>query len=640
MVRTSIIVIFISLIIYVLGGCYDNHPSNSISYEQSKKSTSFLNLSDSAKYVGIESCKTCHEEIYNSFSHTGMGMSIDTALKQNSIADLSKNHTIYDPKTDYFFSFQAVNNQLKITEFRILNKDTVHKREEFVSYIIGSGQHTNSHLLNINGFLYQMPMTFYAQKGKWSLPPGFEDNNSRFTRTIETECITCHNAYPTASDHADNKYSYIPKGVDCERCHGPGSIHVSQKKEGKLVNIKSDTDFTIVNPKKLAINLQMSVCQRCHLQGNAVLKAGKTFFDFKPGMQLHDVISVFSPRYEGQEEAFIMASHSDRLMQSACFKKSKNMSCITCHNPHKSFKETPSVFFNAKCVNCHKVYTCKFPISKRIENGNNCFQCHMPKSSSTDIPHVSITDHKIQRKKPIVSKIHKRFIGLASLNNPSPDELTLAKAYLQQYEKYENNYTFLDSAYTYLNKHKNQNSIEYETLKIHYLFLKGNFNEVVKYSLNVNVDELDAWTNYRVGESYDLIGDPKSALKFYSKSVSKKPEELNFLLKKGGALLDLDRNTDAKKVFESVLKLNPKYTSAITNLGFTYLKLNLPKQADSLYTYCYNLDPDYLDNLLNRVGLDLYNGNKLLAKKHFGELFKKYPNNERVLKLKEFLKQT
>lgn len=71
------------------------------------------------------------------------------------------------------------------------------KRVEKISYIVGSGQHTNSHLIDINGYLHQAPITFYTQKGQWDLAPGFEKGqNTRFERKIEMECITCHNGYP------------------------------------------------------------------------------------------------------------------------------------------------------------------------------------------------------------------------------------------------------------------------------------------------------------------------------------------------------------------------------------------------------------------------------------------------------------
>ncbi len=58
-------------------------------------------------------------------------------------------------------------------EFRLEGKDTIHKRIETVSYIVGSGQHTNSHITNTVGILHQMPLTFYTQKGQMGFTTGF-----------------------------------------------------------------------------------------------------------------------------------------------------------------------------------------------------------------------------------------------------------------------------------------------------------------------------------------------------------------------------------------------------------------------------------------------------------------------------------
>ena len=92
------------------------------------------------------------------------------------------------------------------------------------------------------------------------------------------------------------------------------------------MDTSKEIDYSIVNPAKLPIGLQFDVCQRCHLQGNAVLKEGKTFYDFHPGMTLSDIETIFLPKYEGDNEDFIMASHADRLKQSQCFIKSEEKS--------------------------------------------------------------------------------------------------------------------------------------------------------------------------------------------------------------------------------------------------------------------------------------------------------------------------
>ena len=75
---------------------------------------------------------------------------------------------------------------------------------------------------------------------------------------------------------------------------------------GELVDTSKYIDYSIVNPGKLPIDKQFQLCMRCHLQGNAVLADGKSFYDFKPGMDLKDVMTVFTARYE-DDESFIMA---------------------------------------------------------------------------------------------------------------------------------------------------------------------------------------------------------------------------------------------------------------------------------------------------------------------------------------------
>lgn len=110
------------------------------------------------------------------------------------------------------------------------------------------------------------------------MPPGFEDgNNTRFSRIIGLECMSCHNSYPDFVLGSENKYKKIENGINCERCHGPGEYHVLQKQAGILVDTAKAIDFSIVNPAKLSIDLQFDVCMRCHLQGNAVLNNNKSF---------------------------------------------------------------------------------------------------------------------------------------------------------------------------------------------------------------------------------------------------------------------------------------------------------------------------------------------------------------------------
>ena len=98
-----------------------------------------------------------------------------------------------------------------LTEFRLRNLDTVYQRTEEITYIIGSGQHTNSHLIKKGDYIVQAPFTWYAQDEKLDLPPGFENGaNSRFSRVIDQECMSCHNGLPVMMPDSKKRFRMSP----------------------------------------------------------------------------------------------------------------------------------------------------------------------------------------------------------------------------------------------------------------------------------------------------------------------------------------------------------------------------------------------------------------------------------------------
>jgi tetratricopeptide (TPR) repeat protein len=624
------------------------------------KETTFLNLHDSVKYVGMSTCKQCHTGIHETFSHTGMGQSFDHATKQKSKAKFGAEHKVYDAKLDFWYFPFWKNDSLFIKEFRLEGKDTIHQRIQAINYIVGSGQHTNSHLFTLGGYIYQAPLTYYTQKGKWDLPPGFENGfNSRFNRIIGLECMSCHNGFPNFVKGSENKYISIPNGIDCERCHGPGEIHVAEKQKGVFVDTSKYIDYSIVNPGKLSVDLQFDLCQRCHLQGNAVLKEGKSFYDFKPGMHLKDVLSVFIPRYKNGENSFIMASHADRLKQSKCFiemaKKKADvqalrpyksaLTCVTCHNPHVSVRATnPDVFVNT-CKSCHTGNShliCTEKVAIRDLEKDNCIICHMPKSGSEDIPHVSIHDHNI-RKKPNRNYTEEKgeFTQLVCINDSKPDDKTIARAYIQQYERFDNpQIQFLDSA---LKRLPSNTEIEFENnfiYLIHLNYLKKDFVRIVELVNRIGIDNLIkkeltkstwdniyAWTAYRVGEAFSQISDKNNAYVFYKIAYNLAPYYFEFSNKLGASALLNGKQDEAYNIFNKLVVENPNYAPGFSNLGYIELLKENPQKASFYYQKALQLNPDYEPALMNLAGLYLYRDDLVNAKKIVMRVLKKNPEN-------------
>lgn len=550
----------------------------------------YKNHHDSVKYVGKETCKTCHVDIYNSYLETGMGKSFARASRIKSVLDENNNPLIYDTIKNLFYQPLWKKDSLFLMEFRIENKDTIHKIVKKIDFIIGSGHHTNSHIFSINGYLHQMPYTFYTQEGRADLPPGYEDgNNTRFSREIGMECISCHNAYPSHVEGSINKYHSVLEGIDCERCHGPGQIHVLEKMSGIIVDTSKYIDHSIVNPRKLSDELQFDVCRRCHLQGTTVLKNGKNWNDFKPGLKLSETMETYVPRYEN-DNSFIMASHVDRLQQSKCYDIG-GVSCITCHNPHKSVSSLSEDYFNNKCLDCHNV-------CEDISSNNDCISCHMPKSSTSDIPHVTITDHNISvHKKEQIEK--GDFVSLYCVNNPTPKPLSRAKAYLKHYESFDNNILLLDSAKRFLNECSIEESLP---SLIKYYYLKNNYKKILKLNESYNLDDFHkTFTKSDLSLMYSRIADAYSYFQFYENSylnylnsLNFSPENIDYMLKTAVIEIKLSKFEDAKGRLYQIIENNPYHEKSYYNLGLIYMNVDKNySKALTNFEIALSYNPDY-----------------------------------------------
>lgn len=620
-------IVFIVVAIFLLTYCKGKHTE--ISYNQSK----WRNLHDGVTYVGMQQCASCHKGKHETFMHTGMGLSFDSATLHKTSAVFSKHSLIFDTLNQLYYYPFVHKDSIFVKEFKLDGKDTIHQRTEFISYIIGSGQHTNSHFTQTNGYIYQAPVTFYTQEKKWDLAPGFRSNNTRFSRVIESECMTCHNFYPTPVEGSFNKYTLIPKGIECERCHGPGSLHLKEKLAGILVDTSKGIDYSIVNPRHLSIAEQMDVCQRCHLQGIATLKKNKTFYDFKPGMSLSDVMNVFIPRYSDGDNRFIMASQADRLKQSKCYATQK-ISCITCHNPHISAKQTPIAQFNNPCMNCHSMQKgnfCSINDTERNRQKKGCVGCHMPRSGSIDIPHVTITDHNISKplQQQNTEKI-ARFLGLENMVSNNTSALERAQGYLAYIEKYNGSVLLLDSVQYFLKQAETMNEQTFDEW-INFYFLKQDYSSLTNIAKKKDIQAItNAWTLYRVGEAYDKLSELGEAEKYFAQSVIKMPLALDFQLKYGNNLLKQNKLEEARKTFQFIVSENPKMAEAQCNLGFCEMALGNMQNAQIHISKALQLTPVYEQAMMNQLAIYISMKQKHLAKPLLQRILKYYPNNDKA----------
>jgi hypothetical protein len=625
----------------------------------------YASLNDTVKYVGMNTCRECHADIYDSFINTGMGKSFDNASYHKSSADFTSHEPVYDPYLDLYYLPYWDKDSLRILEFRLGQGDTIHKRTETITYIVGSGQHTNSHIINTNGYLTQAPLTFYTQKRKWDLPPGFENGgNTRFNRLIGLECMTCHNSFPEFIKGSENKYDFVDHGISCERCHGPGEVHVNNIRSGKVVDISTEIDYSIVNPAKLPIDRQFDICQRCHIQGNAVLNEGRSFFDFRPGMKLSDVMNVFMPVFKGSENEHIMASHAERLKMSTCYLESRpgheqdnsslypyknSLTCITCHDPHVSVSHTGVSFYNDKCTGCHSKTQnktiCTEDQGVLKQSDYNCISCHMPRSGATDIPHVTVHDHMI--RVPVdeeTVEAVREFVGITCINNPDVEAIIRGKAFIAYFEKFNFQSYALDSALMYISDATPEKVRTNFHDLVHIAYLREDMEKITDYCAIIgnpaknltsrSYDNKDAWTAYRIAEAYSRQGDVQSAGKYFRIAYGLAPSYPDFAGKYGNSLAASGKLAEAAEIFRASLNEYPKHAPNWNNLGFTeLLRTGDTTFAAVCYNKCLALDPDNFQALLNKAALQALMGQKHKARSTAHRAKAIRPDDEEIKRL-------
>ena len=284
-------------------------------------------------------------------------------------------------------------------------------------YSIGSGKRERAYLFADDAFVFESPVSFYAQKESgaknvWDMAPAFQDEREMpLNIPAEAACLTCHasNAQ-TPLAGTENKYGaplFAHDGITCERCHGSGAAHAKETSAGAgvqankshgsnpPVDTRTAASLGIVNPAKLPPTRRDAVCMQCHLQGNAAVEQpGRHLDQFHPGEDLSDFVRYFVLTGDGKEGSRAV-SQFEALAQSKCKRASGDaMTCTSCHDPHSSpAAAEKAAFYRGKCLVCHGE---AFAAKHHVEQPD-CAKCHMARLATADLPHTQVSDHRILR---------------------------------------------------------------------------------------------------------------------------------------------------------------------------------------------------------------------------------------------------
>lgn len=364
--------------------------------------TPYRNVHPEVNYVGDETCAQCHLDQAEHYRQHPMGRSFTPVARIAASECLEP--TTHIPFEAFGFQFRVERQGERLRhkqQLRGSQGQLVAEVELEAHFAIGSGTRGRSYFTSYDGYLFQTPISWFSQKAIWDLSPGFS-LRMLSGRPVQVECLFCHANYAEWVEHSLNHFRppiFRGYAIGCERCHGPGELHVQRHQRGEVV---PGLDDTIVNPRRLEPDLREAVCHQCHLQGAMrIVRRGRQPFDYRPGLPLHRFWSVFvdRPQFSDNQRA---VSHVEQLQLSRCYRESKGrLGCISCHDPHRApAPAEKGEHYRSRCLSCHAEQGCRLTVAERRaqQPQDRCSACHMPRWDSSDIAHTAVTDHRILRR--------------------------------------------------------------------------------------------------------------------------------------------------------------------------------------------------------------------------------------------------
>jgi len=271
-----------------------------------------------ASYVGSATCATCHKEIYEVFMKSGHPWKITRVV--GGKPPERPFTQIPSPPEGYTWSD--------------------------VSYVIG-GYGWKARFLDNKGYI----ITGADEKAKtqWNFANPVVGKEAAWVpynpgkKEMKYDCGPCHTTGYKPTGNQDNLPGIVgtwaEPGIQCEACHGPGSLHAANP-----YGIKAE----VVRDSEL--------CGKCHRRGQ---------------VEMVDAKGGFIEHHEQYEELF----------QS----KHVILKCSICHDPHagvKQLREAKKPTTRTQCTNCHfEKAKHQSDVHKAAEVA--CIDCHMPRIVKT-----------------------------------------------------------------------------------------------------------------------------------------------------------------------------------------------------------------------------------------------------------------
>ena len=323
-------------------------------------------------YAGSSSCKNCHKDLSESYTHNSHFNTSKILTRPNSADSLKL------PDGEFVFN-QNTKVGVKNLSDGLYQSALVNGQElkkEHTDMVFGAGISAYTFAFWFGNKLMQMPLNYLTKEHQWVNSPGFPTDQIYFGRPIIARCLECHSSFVNQKLVKSGNFGVeeefvkgsLIAGIDCERCHGPAAQHVDFHQTNPTVKKAA----YMVSYKSLALTRRIDMCGVCH--SGTGIKTVMSTFAFKPGDTLKTL-----PQYNVYrgEDPDVHGKQKQLLEASLCYKVGK-AECITCHDVHDNTKKSVAIYSN-KCISCHTNVVHKtIPDKAQAVLAKNCIDCHMP----------------------------------------------------------------------------------------------------------------------------------------------------------------------------------------------------------------------------------------------------------------------
>jgi len=342
-----------------------------------------------AAYVGGEQCAGCHLEQAGAWTNSHHDLAMQTASPTTILGDFNEAEFEYNGVVSDFFRrgeeywVRTDGPDGELADFRVSHTFGVDPLQQYLVEL------PEGRLQSLSIAWDSRPNEAGGQRWFHLYPDDTVDATDplHWTGTFQnwnSTCAECHSTnlqknFSLPTDSYTTSFSSVD--VDCEACHGPGSLHVASPEQESLpLAVDSEAQWLFTTGTTIAqrsparsSQQELETCAQCHSRRSQLTddyNPGDSFLDgFRPSLLDEN---LYHADGQIQDEVYVYGSFLQSRMHAA------GVSCSDCHDPHTTELRVEG---NALCGQCHLATTYDVTEHHRHEResaGSFCVDCHMP----------------------------------------------------------------------------------------------------------------------------------------------------------------------------------------------------------------------------------------------------------------------